>query len=150
MDYLCLRSFSISRAYKDWDEYLNIGGSFIIFYVTLSNAMSFTSKLEEETEFQSKKRKRLMHDSHLENARANLHTLDESTEQFLSASFDASFLSSSGGAWDPSFILPDGGFSFDDNPFAGDDLDVGGGIGDELARELGEGWGAVPLNNEQL
>jgi hypothetical protein len=38
-----------------------------------------------------------------------------------------------------------GGFGFDDNIFGGDDLDMGGGIGDELARELGEGWGA-PLS----
>jgi meiotic recombination protein REC8, fungi type len=143
-------SFSFSHAFKDWDEYLNIGGSFVIFYRSPSNAMSFTEKAEDETEFQPKKRKRLIHDSHLENARANLHTLDESAEQFLSASFDASFLSSSGGAWDPSFMPPDGGFNFDDNPFAGDDLDIGGGIGEELAKELGEGWGALALNNEQL
>jgi meiotic recombination protein REC8 len=33
----------------------------------------------------------------------------------------------------------------DDNFFGvSDGLDVGGNIGDELARELGEGWGASP------
>jgi hypothetical protein len=137
-------SFSFSYAFKDWDELLNIEGSFVIVYETPSNAMPFTEKAEDETEFQPKKRKRLIHDSHLENARANLHRPDESTEQFLLASFDASFLNSS--AWDPSFMPPDSGFGFDDNPFTGDDLDMGV----ELARELGEGWGALALNNEQL
>ena len=80
-----------------------------------------------------------------ETGRANLHTLDEYHEHLLSTSFDAngSFL------LDPSSSQIDVGlrfepFGFDDNMFGpGDNLDMGiGDIGDELARELGEGWGA--------
>lgn len=37
------------------------------------------------------------------------------------------------------------GYGFDDNFFGmSDGLELGGDIGDELARELGEGWGAAP------
>ncbi|EJD04134.1 uncharacterized protein FOMMEDRAFT_155258 [Fomitiporia mediterranea MF3/22] len=96
-----------------------------------------------------------------ETARANLHTLDESHELLLSTSFEAngSFLA----GFDPSSSQVDpamrfGSFAFDDNLFgAGDHFDLGlGDIGDELARELGEGWGAdapnvsfdVPMQND--
>lgn len=51
------------------------------------------------------------------------------------------------GSFLPSSSQFDGtfGFGLDDNFFGvSDGLDVGGGIGDELARELGEGWGASP------
>ena len=79
-----------------------------------------------------------------ENARVHLHTLDEHHEHLLSASFDASFHGS--GSLDQSSSHLDSGFGFDDNLFSGlDGLDIGGGIGDELARELGEGWGAPPV-----
>jgi len=40
----------------------------------------------------------------------------------------------------------DGGFGLDDNFFGvSDNLDNGGGIADELAKELGEGWGGSPM-----
>lgn len=81
-----------------------------------------------------------------ENARADLHTLNENHEHILSASFDVSMNGS--GVLPLSSSQFDGGFGYDltDNLFgAPDGLDVGGGIGDELARELGEGWGASPI-----
>ncbi|THH21523.1 hypothetical protein EW146_g23 [Bondarzewia mesenterica] len=85
----------------------------------------------------------------VENLRANLHTLNEDLEQVLSGSFDVSFLGSGVGGLDLSSSQIEGGFGFDgfgDNPFAVDDaLDLAGGIGDELAKELGEGWGAAPV-----
>ncbi|KIM85185.1 hypothetical protein PILCRDRAFT_96366 [Piloderma croceum F 1598] len=81
-----------------------------------------------------------------ENLRADLHTLNENHEHLLSASFDVSLNGS--GVLPPSSSQFDEGFGYGlaDNFFgAPDDLDVGGGIGDELARELGEGWGASPI-----
>lgn len=80
-----------------------------------------------------------------ENIRADLHTLNETHDHLLSASFDISL----NGVGDlPSSSQFDAGFgyAFDDNFFgATDGLETEGGIGDELARELGEGWGADPL-----
>jgi meiotic recombination protein REC8, fungi type len=55
------------------------------------------------------------------------------------------------GDFQPSSSQFDGGFGFglDDNFFgASDGLDVGG-IGDELARELGDGWGASLMTNRK-
>ena len=74
-----------------------------------------------------------------------MHTLDENHAHLLSASFDASLNQSSNLAV-PSSSQFDAGFGyvFDDNFFGmSDGLDFGGEIGDELARELGEGWGGV-------
>ncbi|KAI0363909.1 hypothetical protein BV20DRAFT_65414 [Pilatotrama ljubarskyi] len=87
----------------------------------------------------------------MENARA-LHTLDEHHDLLLADAFNVSLGGSAlGGGPDPSSSQFDGGFGFglDDNVF---DLPEGGGeadIGDELARELGEGWGASALHDEQ-
>ncbi|KAH7930949.1 hypothetical protein BV22DRAFT_1101346 [Leucogyrophana mollusca] len=86
-----------------------------------------------------------------ENIRANTHTLNENHEYILASSFDASF--GGGGANNPSSSQVEG-FGFDDNFFGVfDGLDLGEGIGDELARELGEGWDNLPpssLSGSQL
>jgi hypothetical protein len=77
-----------------------------------------------------------------EDVRTNRHILNEDLSHLLSNSFDASFsepnlnisgidLSSQSAAV----------FGFGDDFFGAHDLDLGGDIGDELARELGEGWG---------
>ncbi|THH03827.1 hypothetical protein EW145_g5973 [Phellinidium pouzarii] len=81
-----------------------------------------------------------------ERGRTGMHTLDEHHEHILSTSFDAngSFIA----GIDPSSQIEPGmfygsyGFD-DDNIFGpGDQLDLGiNDIGDDLARELGEGWG---------
>ncbi|KAH8120144.1 Rec8 like protein-domain-containing protein [Phellopilus nigrolimitatus] len=81
-----------------------------------------------------------------ETGRANLHTLDEHHEHFLSTSFEANGSFIAGIDPSSSQIEPGmnfGSFAFDDNIFGMDDqLDLGiGEIGDDLARELGEGWG---------
>lgn len=77
-----------------------------------------------------------------EHARA-LHTLEEDHNYLLAAAFEGSLSGSGqgGAGFEPSSSVIDGGFAFDDDVFA---LPEGAGvadIGDELARELGEGWG---------
>ena len=72
--------------------------------------------------------------------RATMYTLDENLEQMMSGSFEVSFLS---GADEQQRFSPrmDGGFDF------GDSEDFGfGDIGDELAKELGEGWTSAPVH----
>lgn len=77
-----------------------------------------------------------------ETARVNTHTLDENHAFLTTDSFDASF-GELVAAINSSSEL--GGLRFDD-PFFGsfDGLDMNGGIGDDLVRELGEEWGATP------
>ncbi|PBL01128.1 hypothetical protein ARMGADRAFT_412161 [Armillaria gallica] len=78
-----------------------------------------------------------------EDVRAELCTLKENYDHLLSASFDLSFNGNAPGlSQDPSSQV-DGGFMND--PFFSDGADLGGLLGDELARELGEGWGGTPL-----
>lgn len=76
-----------------------------------------------------------------------LHTLDEHHSHLLADSFGGSIGGSALSGAGPSSSQFDGGFGlgFDDNVFA---LPEGAGdadIGDELARELGEGWGGSAL-----
>ncbi|KAK0465040.1 Rec8 like protein-domain-containing protein [Desarmillaria tabescens] len=78
-----------------------------------------------------------------EDVRAELCTLKENYDHLLSASFDLSFSGNAPGfSQDPSSSQVDGGFMND--PFFSDGADLGGLLGDELARELGEGWGGTP------
>ncbi|KAI0724582.1 hypothetical protein C8T65DRAFT_704409 [Cerioporus squamosus] len=74
-----------------------------------------------------------------------LHTLDEPHSQLLAAAFDGSMSASvqGGAGFAASSSQVDGGFGFDDNLFALPEGAGGADIGDELARELGEGWGAA-------
>jgi hypothetical protein len=75
--------------------------------------------------------------------RATKHTLDESLEQMMSGSFDVSFLSGVDGEQRDFSPRMNAGFDF------GDSEDFGfGDIGDELARELGEGWASVPFQSK--
>lgn len=76
-----------------------------------------------------------------------LHTLEEHHSHLLADSFGGSIGGSALGGAGPSSSQFDMGFGlgFDDNVFA---LPEGAGdadIGDELARELGEGWGGSAL-----
>lgn len=70
-----------------------------------------------------------------EMGRAAMHTLEENLEQIMSGSFDASFLGGASGEQEPFSSSMDDGFGFGDC----DDFGLGD-IGDELAKELGEGW----------
>ena len=74
-----------------------------------------------------------------------MHTLDEHHDHLLSQSFDASF---SGAGFDGALSAQmETGFQFSDDVFGmHGGMGLGDGdIGDELAKELGEGWGA-PVN----
>ena len=70
-----------------------------------------------------------------ETGRAAMHTLEENLEQIMSGSFDASFLVGASGEQELFSSSIDDGFGFGDC----DDFGLGD-IGDELAKELGEGW----------
>jgi hypothetical protein len=79
-----------------------------------------------------------------EDPRADMYTLKEHHDHLLSNSFDLSF---NGNGTDPSSSQMGGGFALDDIFLAASDaLDVGEGLGDDLAQELGEGWGIYPDN----
>lgn len=81
--------------------------------------------------------------SAVEGPRAELHTLNENHDIFLSTSFDTPMNDGSFGVGiGPSSSQFGGGFGLGDNFF--DNADVGADIGDELAQELGEGWGGPP------
>ncbi|KAI0309026.1 hypothetical protein OF83DRAFT_1089355, partial [Amylostereum chailletii] len=112
----------------------------------LDNWQSFMEPEEDESDDEyGRPKKKPKKPSAVENVRANLHTLDENLEQMLSGSFDASFMSGAAGGGEQSSQVDDGyGFNvFEDNPFvAADGFDLGQ-IGDELANELGEGWGSA-------
>ncbi|KAL4069631.1 hypothetical protein V8B97DRAFT_1918138 [Scleroderma yunnanense] len=81
-----------------------------------------------------------------EAARVKAHTLDENHEFLTKDSFDASFGEPNAAVKSSSEL---GGFRFDDaffEPFDG--FDMNEGIGDDLLRELGEGWGSSPTNQK--
>lgn len=72
--------------------------------------------------------------------RAPMHTLDENLEQVMSGSFEVSFLSGVDGEHQSFSPRMDAGFDF------GYSEDFGfGDIGDELAKELGDGWTSAPV-----
>ncbi|ESK86634.1 rad21 rec8 n terminal domain protein [Moniliophthora roreri MCA 2997] len=80
---------------------------------------------------------------HSEDLRAEACTLKEHHDHLLSQSFDLSFQGSTG-EMDVSSSQAGPVFMLDDNFLLSDGLGLDGGLGDELARELGEGWGAPP------
>ncbi|KAI0825105.1 Rec8 like protein-domain-containing protein [Trametes gibbosa] len=85
----------------------------------------------------------------VEHARG-LHTLDEHHGHLLVDSFSGSIGGSAAlGGPGPSSSQFDGGFGlgFDDNLFGLPEGVAGADIGDELARELGDGWGGSALQD---
>ncbi|KZT02692.1 uncharacterized protein LAESUDRAFT_661292 [Laetiporus sulphureus 93-53] len=94
---------------------------------------------------QKNKAKQRPPSSLVEVPRANLHTLNENHEHLLSGSIDGSLSVAGFGAVGPSSSQMGGGFGFNDDLFVlPEGMDLGAEIGDELARELGEGWGGSP------
>ncbi|KIK07004.1 hypothetical protein K443DRAFT_129571 [Laccaria amethystina LaAM-08-1] len=81
-----------------------------------------------------------------ETIQQDMHTLDEYHEYLLSASFDMSF---NGRGVEPSSSQIEQAFDFNDNFFVlSDGIDMGEGLGDELAKELG--WSFSPVKTAQV
>ena len=78
------------------------------------------------------------------------HTLDDHHGHFFFGALESSLTGSIQGppGPGPSSSLADGGFGFDD-VFALPEEPGAADIGDELARELGEGWGGSIMSPQQ-
>lgn len=74
-----------------------------------------------------------------EQARADAHTLQEHNNFMIPSSIGDSFSAAGFGGLGPSSSQAGGAFGLDDDFLEG--LDLGGDIEEELAKELGEGWG---------
>ncbi|KAI0296187.1 Rec8 like protein-domain-containing protein, partial [Russula brevipes] len=81
---------------------------------------------------------------HTEVGRATRHTLDENLEQMMSGSLEMSFLSGVEGEQQRLSPHMDTGFDFGDSEDFGFDV-----IGEELAKELGEGWASAPVHQKR-
>ncbi|KAJ3513821.1 hypothetical protein NLJ89_g2734 [Agrocybe chaxingu] len=129
----------------DWDEFLNAAGD------TTHGSDAICEEVDEDFDPASKRKKPVRvaqkDTDKPEAVRKEVHTLDEHHEHLLSASFDLSFQVGPGrglgeGA-NPSSSQAD--VSFDNFfPFS-DGLEVGDGLGDDLARELG--WAVSPIKS---
>ncbi|KAG9314349.1 hypothetical protein JVU11DRAFT_5141 [Chiua virens] len=125
-------SLEFDAMITNWDEYLNPEGH-----------DSAEDEAEDEYHPTAAKTKRKAKTSNLEVLRATACTLPETHNFLLTSSFDASFGGNGATMHSSSQI---GGFAFDDTF---DGLDIGEGVGDDLVRELGEGWG-VNLTDENV
>ncbi|KAL0951212.1 hypothetical protein HGRIS_007935 [Hohenbuehelia grisea] len=128
----------------NWDEYLNLE----------SNGRKGSDDEEDDFDPKSKEhgkqKPKAKPPSAAEHPRADLYTLQEHHDHLLSTSFDLSFNGSGlPNGLEPSSSQVEGAFGNDSFFVQGDDLDLGG-AGDDLARELGEGWGASPAKDLQL
>ncbi|KAF7306915.1 RAD21/Rec8 N-terminal domain protein [Mycena indigotica] len=123
----------------DWDEFLNISGKND---VTLQEDDA-EDEFNPNTKSKKQSRKAKASQPVEEHRGLDLHTLREDHEHLLSNSFELSFISNAGK--DPSSSQAGGGFAMDDMFLsASDQLGIGEGLGDDLMKELGEGWGAFP------
>ncbi|KAJ7487587.1 hypothetical protein B0H11DRAFT_2408492 [Mycena galericulata] len=122
----------------DWDEFLNIGEQ-------LQPEEGETDD-EFDPKVKARKANRKRTAQPAEEPRTDLYTLKEHHDHLLSNSFDLSF-NANGGDMNPSSSQNGGGFTLDDIFLAAQDaLDIDEGLGDDLAKELGEGWGIFPEN----
>ncbi|KAJ6575101.1 hypothetical protein B0H19DRAFT_1254715 [Mycena capillaripes] len=125
----------------DWDEYLNIGDQ------------TKPDEVETDDEFNPKSKSKKPSRKNkapqpAEDPRADMYTLKEHHDHLLSNSFDLSF---NGNGINPSSSQTGGDFALDDIFLdASDGLDVGAGLDDDLAKELGEGWGIFPDNANDM
>ncbi|KAJ7103545.1 Rec8 like protein-domain-containing protein [Mycena belliarum] len=127
----------------DWDEYLNIGEQPQLEDVETDDD-GFDSKIKSRKSGRKNKASQLAEDPRA----ADIYTLKEHHDHLLSNSFDLSF--DANGGIDPSSSQMGGAFVLDDIFLAASDaLDISeglGDLGDDLAKELGEGWGNFPDN----
>ncbi|CAK5280528.1 unnamed protein product [Mycena citricolor] len=120
----------------DWDEFLNIGNE-------ADGDEDSGDEFDPKAKSGKAKPKSKLKAQPLpaEDARADMYTLKE-PDLILSNSFDLSFHANGG---EPSSSQFGGGFDMNDAFSGGADiLDLGLDISDELAKELGEGWGTLP------
>ncbi|KAJ3937794.1 MAG: Rec8 like protein-domain-containing protein [Lentinula lateritia] len=122
---------------SDWDEILN-----------LNDNNKKGQDGDDEQEYnptgpkQARKKNNVVRPPSLtEQVRADMVTLREHHDHLLSNSFDLSFQGSQQSGLDVSSSQAEPAFAFDDG------LGIDLGLGEDLARELGEGWGASPLKN---
>ncbi|KAJ8083983.1 R8 protein [Marasmius tenuissimus] len=129
----------------NWDRHLNL-------QVTEDSMDGDPDDPDFNLRSQKSKRKPNSHrdSQQAEDVRADACTLREHHDHLLSASFDLSFQANPEGI-DPSSSQMEPAFELDDNFFQVSDglgLCLDDGLADELARELGDGWGA-PLRVEE-
>lgn len=136
---------------QDWDKYLNIRGAlnpafsleYLIYSQTAVTGPRDGDDNDSEKPISSEGTKGA---AQAETIQQDTHTLDEYHEHLLSASFDMSF---NGRGVEPSSSQVEQGFDFNDNFFAlSDEIDIGQGLGDELAKELG--WSFSPVKAAQV
>ncbi|KAJ7630924.1 Rec8 like protein-domain-containing protein [Roridomyces roridus] len=128
----------------DWDAFLNIGGE----QLELEEPES-EDEFDPKTKGKKANRKQKPSSQRAEEPRADMYTLKEDHEHLLSNSFDLSFNADVGGM--ASSSQNGGGFALDDIFLsAPDSLDIGDGLGDDFAKELGEGWGLFPDENNAM
>ncbi|KAI6136625.1 hypothetical protein F5141DRAFT_40002 [Pisolithus sp. B1] len=123
----------------DWDEYLNFP------VPDVSSDDDYDPRAQKQKRTMKGRSSGIPSSSVAEAARANTHTLDESHEYLFSNTFDGSSCESAAVVPSSSQL---GGFGFDDAFFgAFDGLDITEGVGDDLLKELGEGWGVSPAKS---
>ncbi|KAK7468886.1 R8 protein [Stygiomarasmius scandens] len=129
----------------DWDEFLNVG----------DNAQHRPEVDDYDPEDRparnNKPNSKVKNPNNTltEDVRADMCTLKEHHDHLLSNSFDLSFQGSTGGVDVSSSQPGDAGFQPAADNFFLDGLDIDFGLSDELARELGEGWGISPVRNNK-
>ena len=132
------------RILQDWQGIWDAQGG-IRLLVAMCIALTYTTEEDGTDDEYGKPRRKPKSQSkpppHTEVGRATKHTLDENLEQMMSGSFDMSFLSGRDGEGQHISPHMDARFDFGDSE---DDFGFGD-IGDELAKELGEGWASAPV-----
>ncbi|KIK78796.1 hypothetical protein PAXRUDRAFT_36561 [Paxillus rubicundulus Ve08.2h10] len=128
-------SLNFDNMVSCWDEYLNLGGKN---HAENDSDDDYNPKVKK---VKGKGKSSAMALPSTEAVRANAHTLHENHEFLLANSFDASFGGSGANLSSSQNVC----FGFDDTF---DGLDIGEGIGEDLVRELGEGWGASPFEDK--
>lgn len=132
-------SLNLDNVVVNWDEYLNFP------VPDVSSDDDYDPRAQKQKRKTKGRNSGMPSSSVAEAARANTHTLDESHEFLFPHTLDGSSCGSA--AMIPSSKL--GGFGFDDAFFgAFDGLDITEGIGDDLLKELGEGWGISPAKSK--
>jgi meiotic recombination protein REC8, fungi type len=133
--------------HQDWEDILKAQGLIRSRYVHLT-VLTYTEEDDGSDDEYGKPKKSLKsRDKHAlphpEVGRTARHTLDENLEQMMSGSFDVSFPSGTHGEQDSFSSNIDAGFDFGNN----EDFGLGD-IGDELVKELGEGWTSAPVQQK--